>query len=54
VQTVGRQIQRAPDGAPAHGERRRPEQATLYRLVQQHAATIFAQAEAEACAGKSM
>ena len=39
------QPQRAPDGAPVHYERHRPEQTTLYRLVQQHAATFFAQAE---------
>ena len=29
-------------------QRHRPEQTTLYRLVQQHAATFFAQAETEA------
>ncbi len=45
MQAIGRQPQRAPDGAPVHYERRRPEQTTLYRLVQQHAATFFAQAE---------
>ena len=45
MQAVGRQPQRAPDGAPVHYERHRPEQTTLYRLVQQHAATFFAQAE---------
>ena len=33
------------DGAPVHYARHRPEQTTLYRLVQQHAATFFAQAE---------
>ena len=38
----------APDGAPVHYERHRPEQTTLYRLVQQHAATFFEQAEAAA------
>ena len=31
--------------APLSTERHRPEQTTLYRLVQQHAATFFAQAE---------
>ena len=31
----------------AASERHRPEQTTLYRLVQQHAATFIAQAEAE-------
>jgi len=45
VQSTGRQTQRAPDGAPVHYERHRPEQTTLYRLVQQHAATFFAQAD---------
>jgi hypothetical protein len=45
VQAIGRQPQRAPDGAPVHYERHRPEQTTLYRLVQQHATTFFAQAE---------
>jgi len=34
--------------APVHYERHRPEQTTLYRLVQQHAATFFAEAEAAA------
>ena len=48
MQAIGRQPQRAPDGAPAHYERHRLEQTTLYRLVQQHAATFFAQAEAKA------
>ena len=44
MQAIGRQPQRAPDGAPVHDERHRPEQTTLYRLVQQHAATFFEQA----------
>ena len=39
VQAIGRQPQRAPDGAPLNNERLPPEQTTLYRLVQQHAAT---------------
>ena len=34
-----------PDGTPVHYERHRPEQTTLYRLVQQHAATFFAETE---------
>ena len=38
----------APDGAPVHYERHRPEQTTLYRLAQQHAATFFEQAQAAA------
>ena len=40
------QPQRAPDGAPVHYERHRPEQTTLYRLVQQHAASFIAHTEA--------
>ena len=45
MQATGRQPQPAPDGAPVHCERHRPEQITLYRLMQQHAATFFAQSE---------
>jgi hypothetical protein len=37
---------RAPDGAPIHYERHRPEQTTLYRLVQQHATSFIAHTEA--------
>ena len=51
MQAIGRQPNppiRAPDGAPVHYERHRPEQTTLYRLVQQHAATFFEQAESAA------
>ena len=48
MQAIGRQPQRAPGGAPVHYERHRPEQTTLYRLVQQHAATFIREAEAEA------
>ena len=36
----------APDGAPLHYERHRPDQTTLYRLVQQHAASFIAHTEA--------
>jgi hypothetical protein len=46
VQAIGRQPQRALDGAPVHYERHRPEQTTLYRLVLQHAASFIAQTEA--------
>ena len=46
MQAVGRPPQRAPDGAPPHYERHRPEQTTLYRIVQQHAAGFIAHAEA--------
>ena len=45
MQATVQQPQRAPDGAPVHYKRHRPEQTTLYRLVQQHAATFFAQTE---------
>ena len=45
MQAIGRQPQQAPDGTPVHYERQRPELTTLYRLMQQHAATFFAQAE---------
>jgi len=44
VQASGRQPQRAPDGAPSHCERHRPEQTTLYWLVRKRAATLFAEA----------
>ena len=46
MQAIGRQPQRTPDGAPLHYERHRPEQTTLYRLVQQHAASFVAHTEA--------
>ncbi len=45
MQATGRQPQRAPD-APLHYERHRPEQTTLYQLVQQHAASFIAHTEA--------
>ena len=50
MQAIGRQPKRAPDGAPVHYERYRPEQTKLYRLAQQHATTFFAQAEGAASA----
>ena len=43
MQSIGRQPQRAPAGAPVHYERHRRKQTTLYRLVQQHAATFIAE-----------
>ena len=46
MHAIGRQPQRAPDGAPIHYERHRPEQTTLYRLVQQHAVSFIAPIEA--------
>ena len=45
MQAIGRQPRRAPDGAPAHYERRHPDQTAPYGLVQQLVATFFAQAE---------
>lgn len=42
VQAIGREPQRAPDGAAVHYERHWPEQTTLYRLVQQHGARFIA------------
>ena len=56
MQAVGRQpkpASRAPNGVPVHHERHRPEQTTLYRLAQQHAATFFEQAESAGGAGLS-
>jgi hypothetical protein len=38
VQTIGRQPQRAPDGAPVHYERHRQEQTTTF-IAQAEAAT---------------
>ena len=52
MQANARQPHRAPDGAPVHYERHLPEQTTLYRLVQQHAETFFA--EVEAATGASL
>jgi hypothetical protein len=42
VQAFGRQPQQAPDGTSVDYERHRPEQTTLYRLVQQHAVNLIA------------
>lgn len=46
MRATAQQPQRAPDGAPVHYERHRSEQTTLYRLVQQHAASFIAHTEA--------
>jgi hypothetical protein len=46
VQATAQQPQRAPDGAQVHYERHRPELTTLYRLVQQHAASFIEHTEA--------
>lgn len=50
MQAIGRQLKRAPNGAPVQYERHCPEQTTLYRLVQQHAAAFFVQADGAASA----
>jgi hypothetical protein len=50
VQAIGRQPQRAPDGVPIHYERNRPENTTLNRLLQQHAASFIAHIEASTTA----
>jgi hypothetical protein len=47
VQATLQPPRRAPDGAPVHLERHRPEQSSLYRLVQQHAASLLAQTAAD-------
>lgn len=39
------QPQGAPDGAPVHYERHSPEQTSLYRLLQQNAASFIAHTE---------
>ena len=46
MHAFGRQPGRALDGAPVQHERHRPERTTLYRLVQQHAASLIAHPEA--------
>ena len=53
MQAIGRQPQREPGGAPVHYDSHRLEQTTLLRLVQQHDATFFAQAEDAAVADLS-
>ena len=45
MQAIGRQPQRAPHGAQVHHERHRPEQTTLYPLVQQHVASFITHTE---------
>ena len=43
---MGQAVQRAPVAATVHYERRRPEDTTLYQLVQEHLDTFLAQVEA--------
>ena len=44
---MGQAAQLAPAGSSVHYERRRPEDTVLYRLVQEHAESFFAQVEAK-------
>jgi hypothetical protein len=44
-------VQSAPVGGRVHYERRRPEETTLYTLVQEHLESFFVQAERETGAG---
>jgi Transposase zinc-binding domain len=44
---MGPALQRAPAGNPVHYERRRPEETTLYRLVQEHIESFLGQVETE-------
>ena len=48
MRSTVQQPNQKPDGPPVHHERHHPEQTALYRLVQQHAASFFAEAEAAA------
>ena len=52
MQAFSRQPQRAPEGAPVHYDRHRPEQTMLFCPVQQHAATFFAETENAAAAAR--
>jgi hypothetical protein len=44
---MGQAVQRAPAADTVHYERRRPEDTTLYQLVQEHLETFLAQVEAQ-------
>ena len=44
-------VRPAPAANPVHYERRRPEETTLYQLVQEHLETFLAHVEAETGAG---
>lgn len=46
MRATAQQPRRAPDGAPVQYECHRPEQTTLHRPVQQHAASFIAHTEA--------
>ncbi len=45
MHATAQQSQQRPGGAAIHYERHRPEQTTLYRLVQEHAASFIAHTE---------
>ena len=51
MQALGQRPVKGQASAHIHYERHRPEESALYRLVQQHAATFFAQVEAGTGAG---
>ena len=44
---MGQAVQPAPAGNQVHYERRRPEETTLYQVVQEHLESFLAQVEAE-------
>jgi hypothetical protein len=48
---MGKAVQSALAGGRVHYERRRPEETTLYTLVQEHLESFFIQAERETGAG---
>ncbi len=48
---MNKAIQTTPAGPCVHYQRLRPEETTLYRLVQEHAESFFAQVERETGAG---
>ena len=50
-QSLDQADQPAATGKPVHYERRRPEETTLYTLVQEYAETFFAQVEIETGSG---
>ena len=44
---MGQAVQLVPPGNPVHYERRRPEDTTLYQVVQEHLESFLAQVEAQ-------
>ena len=44
---MGQAVQLAPAGNPVDYERRRPEETTLYQVVQEHLESFLAQVEAQ-------